>query len=935
MRYLLLLGLWLGCFLASAQKAPATSGKSLITGMVLDSTSGQPLREASVSLLAAKDSTYLSFTITDGDGRFTLRNVAPGRYQLLLTFLGYPSRRLPVQISQPGQPLDLGTLRLLARTNMLGEVKVVEEKAPVSMRGDTLAFNANAFKTQPNAAVETMLKKLPGVEVDRDGTIRAQGREVNRVLVDGKPFFGDDPRMATRNLPANIIDQVQLYDQQSDQAAFSGIDDGNRQRTINLVTKRDKRKGYFGANGGGIGTDGRYSARLGVNRFNNGRQISALGMANNVNQLGFSDGSGGTDTGFGAGPGGPVGRGGAILMAGGGRISTGQGGSSQPASITESAAGGLNYRDAWGKRTEVATSYLASRATEATEQQLHRVGGAAPGNPAGQEAQALVTDQDATGRVRTDAHRFNLRLDYRLDTLTTLRFTPFASWQNAGTSRENRQQSMLGARLLNMGQNRYAADGTTGAGSGNLLLLRKFGRQGRTFSANLTAGFNDQSTNAISLAENTRYGVGGVGRTEQLNQRLDQQNGADNRSLNLSYAEPLSLTTKVEAHYGFASNLGRSNRAVTDFSVGSGQYDQPNAQLSNQFSSDFQTHRGGLTVQNRRLRYTYSLGLDAQQSELGVANQTADTTMTRRYVYLLPNALLTFTAPGGRNFRLDYRPRVQAPAASQLQPVADYTNPLNIQAGNPNLRPEYVHTLTATYNQFNAVNNRSVFLLLNGTRIEDRIVGATTFDPSGAQTTRPVNADGYAALNGFLSLGQRWAARKLNLNLTTNGNYSRSPGFVNGLANEARTWSVGQGVSLNSSFNEKLELGLSANLTYRRARYALLPGQNTDFFTQTLTADLYYHLTDRLVLTTDFWYRANPGGAAGYGEGVALWNAGITQQLFRNKQGELKLQLNDVLNQNQSLVRNVTDTYVEDVRSRVLTRYLLLSFTYNLRHFGV
>ncbi|RAK70620.1 outer membrane beta-barrel family protein [Hymenobacter edaphi] len=949
MRYVLLFLLFcLGAAMARAQQPAAPRpAAGQIHGAVADSASGKVLREASVSLLAARDSSYLSFTITDGDGRFTLRGVAPGRYYLLLTFLGYRSRLVPLQLTAAAPAAALGTLRLRAASHTLGEVVVEQERAPVSVQGDTVAFNARAFKTQPNAVVEQLLRKLPGVQVDRDGTIRAQGQPVQRVLVDGKPFFGDDPKVATRNLPAGIIDQVQLFNQQGDQAQFSGIDDGQQQKTINLVTKRDKRKGWFGTEGLGLGTDGRYRAQLGLNRFNNGRQISAIGQANNVNQLGFSDNgapaaadlSGGPGAnagsslpgGFG-GVGGPGSSGGPMIMQGG-RGSSAGAANNQPSSITESLTGGLNYRDAWGRRAEVATSYLAARSTVRTEQVSRREN--ATGRLAGEEAApALLTDQSTAARNRTLSQRLNLRLDYKLDSLTSLRFTPALWWQSTDQWRNVGQQTARGAQRLNQSLSRYEATAGSAWGNGNLLLMRKFSKAGRTLSANLSAVLNSQDGTAFNRADNTFFSPDGPARRARLDQRIAQDYPARTQALNLAYVEPLSLQQKLELHYNASDSRSQARRDATDYNDATGAYDRLNPGLSNRFRSQFRTHRAGLTWQTRRLRYGYALGLDAQQARLGVDNQSRDSAFTRRYQTLLPNAMFSWNGSRGRTLRLNYRTRLQAPSATQLQPVTDNSNPLFVRRGNPLLRPEYLHSLTATYQQFNAVSNRSIFGLLSATQVQDRIVSSTAFDAQGVQTTRPVNADGYRTLNGFLSLGQRLGWHKLNVNLSTNGNFTQGRSLVNEQWNQARNWSLGQGLSVNTAFNDQLEFGLDLNVTYLDARYSLLPQQNTAYWSQKLEADVFYQLPGRFTLGSDLWLTRYAGRSAGFNQGVALWNVALARQLFNNKQGELKLQAYDLLRQNRSVVRNVTDTYLEDVRSRVLTRYFMLSFSYNVRSFG-
>lgn len=935
MRYFLLVFCLLtGPFLrAQPSSQPRPPAPATIAGVVVDSLSGKPLREASVALLSGRDSSYVTYTVTDGDGRFVLRKVAPGAYQLLVTSLGYASQRRPVRMLE-AVPVAVGTVQLVALTHDLGEVVIEQERAPVSIQGDTIAFNAQAFKTQPNAAVEALLKKLPGVEVDRDGTIRAQGQTVNRVLVDGKPFFGDDPKIATRNLPADIIDQVQLYDQQSDQAAFSGMDDGNRQRTINLTIKRDKRKGYFGTNAAGGGTDGRYRGQLGLNRFNNGRQLSALASANNVNQQDFGDTGGLPTPDGGFGPGGPLSGslgGGRVVVAGGSGSRTGANpAAQQPTTITETGAAGLNYRDAWGRRAEVATSYFATRAVVTSDHQRRRENVAG-----GEDGAPLITNQSAAGRTHTLGHRANLRLDYVLDSLTSLRVAPTAAWQTVGQLSTTDQQTTATQQLLNRSLTRYDATNQVLAGAGNALLMRRFGRAGRLFSANLNTTLNNQDGAAINQATNTFFDSSGTVQPTQIHQRIGQDEASRTHVLTFSYVEPLSLVHKLEVRAERTDTRARAARTVADYADATGQFDQLNPAFSNQFDYGFTATRAGLTVQTRRLRYGYAVGVDAQRADLRVENQSLATTSHRRFTTLLPSAMFTWTGSRSRTLRFNYRTRLAPPTATQLQPVVDNTNPLNLQVGNPALRPETYHLLTATYQQFNVAANRSIFGVLTATGAQNRIVSATTYDARGIQLTQPVNADGYRALTGFLSAGQRLTPQRLNFNLTTNAATTRGLSFVDSQPNVAHTWQLGQGVSVNSAFNEKLELGLGANLTWQQARYRLLPQQNTAYWTQRLTADLYYQLPGRLVLTTDLWYTATTGRAAGYNQRVVLWNGGLARQFFRNRQGELKLSVFDLLGQNRGITRNVTDTYLEDVRSRVLMRYWLLSFTYQLRRFGV
>ena len=399
----------------NAAFAQRPTEKGTLTGVVIDSVSGNSLRLASVSLLTASDSAYVMASITDGDGRFRLGNIAAGHYRLLITFVGYRNGTYPATVTRGGSVTDMGSLRLTEQTRTLNEVIIRQERPPISIKGDTVEYNASSFKTQPNAQVEDLLKKLPGMEVSRDGQIRAQGQAVNKVLVNGKPFFGNDPKTATRNLPAGIIDKVQLYDQSSDQSAFSGIDDGNRERTINLTIRPDQSRGYFGQNAIGIGTQGddgarRYQGRLSVNRFTdrNGKrpqQLSLIGQANNLNQQNFTLPGGG-------GPGNGGDAGGPVFVGNGG----GQGSNQTPTSIVGTQAGGINYRSdrVWSKgiqRIDVAGSYFVSQATTTVDQQIRRESSLANPVADGSTYRRFLTNQRNANQNRQLTHRFNARID--------------------------------------------------------------------------------------------------------------------------------------------------------------------------------------------------------------------------------------------------------------------------------------------------------------------------------------------------------------------------------------------------------------------------------------------------------------------------------------------------------------------------------------------
>ncbi|MCF0071191.1 TonB-dependent receptor [Dyadobacter sp. CY261] len=910
---------------AVAQKPPA-SGE--LTGTVLDSATRKPLRMASVSLLQARDSTYVSATITDGDGHFRFRKVAPGAYRLLVTFVGYKNASRSLTVTRD-TPADAGTLLMEEQGNLLNEVVIRQESAPVTIKLDTLEFNAGSFKTQPNAQVEELLRKLPGVEVARDGSIKANGQAVNKVLVDGKPFFGNDPKMATRNLPADIVDKVQLYDQSSDQSQFSGVDDGDRERTINITIKKDKGKGYFGQNALGAGPSAgdqtaRYQARLNINRFNNRnggptKQLSLIGQANNLNQQNFTMSDGNLP---GPGSGGPQ-----FIGQPGGSLD----GPSTPSNITEVGALGINYRTEsktikWGKRAEMAASYFANRSMTTTDQQSHREN-VLPGR-------SFLTDQVNYSKNTMVTHRLNGRFDMPLDSLTSLRFTPNVSFQTKDFLNKTTSSSYRpAADSLNKGLTHYDLSGTGVNGYNNLLLMRKFRKEGRSLSANLNSILTTGNTTAYNQSMNTFFDS--LATSSKIDQRNAQNQFALQNTLSLSFTEPLSLNQKLEFRYAYGNNFGKLLRDVDNKRDETNGYDLPDSLLSRNFASTFETNRLGATFQTRRLRYTMALGGDFQLASLRPVDRSTDTAYGSRYGYFMPNALFSYTFRGDKSLRLQYRTRISPPGIIQLIPAADNSNPLNISIGNPALKPEYYHTVTLSFNASSRGGNDNLFAFLAFNQSNNRIGLSTNTDGSGAQVTTPLNTRGFFSANGVVSLGKKIEPLRLTVNLTTQGSVARNTNLINLADNMATSTAVGQSFRLQSDYNGRIDYGLTARITYQQARYSLLPQQNLQYWSQYATGDVHVQLPGNLVIESDLTYTGNTGRAEGYNQRFLLWNASFARQFLRTRQAEIRLQVFDLLNQNRSLLRNTGDAYVEDVRSRVLKRYFLISLVYNLRKFGV
>lgn len=891
-------------------------------GWVVDSASRQALSQATVALLPVSDSLHIAVQLADDEGRFTLRNVAKGSYRLTVSYVGYHRLSRLVVVSAVNPTLNLGTLSLRPQTVRLREV-TVQRRVPVRVRQDTLEFDAGSFATRPNAVVEDLLRKLPGMDVTPDGAVRAQGQIVQQVLVDGKPFFGSDPRMATRNLPTDLIDKIQVFDQRSDQSAFSGVDDGSRVRTLNIVTKPEGRRGQFGQQVAGYGTAGRYQVGGGLNRFREQRQISLMGQANNVNQVGYS------------------------LPAYGSRSSTSTGAGStqgQPGSITRSVGAGLNYNDRWGRRTEIAASYLGANALTEAEQTLRRQTvlphpAYQPGTDSARSV--LISHQDNRTTTRPTNHGLNLRINYPLDSMNVVRVSPslarYVTHYGSGLT----VQTLTGQQTpINQSLTENRSRSTNWAFNNTALWMHRFRRMGRTLSLSLTTAVNRQVGNGFNQARNTydtqRTGADSLPTTQD--QRNTQRIRSTTNELSVAYTEPLGTDQTVELRYNGFTNRSASERTVFDIdqTTGTAGAGQLNAGLSNQNQSRFVGHRFGSGWQVRRPRYTYTLGIDLQQARLRSEQQAGYGSINRQYVNLLPSAVFKPRLAANQYVQVQYQTRVTAPSVTQLQPVADVTNPLFVQMGNPDLRPEYTHALTVHYNQFQTTTYRTVFALLTVGLTNHRIVTATTVDGAGVQTLRPVNANGYTTAGGTVSFGRPVQVGSLTgtLNLTTNVNLIRGVSYVNGQPNRSLSLMAGQSASLNMTLAQKVEISLSGTAGYQTASYSLQRQPTQPSLHTALTTGLSGPLPFGFYAATDFTYTATQGRSAGYNQRYGLWNGYVSRSCLKQQQAELRLQVVDLLNQNRSLVRTVTDTYIEDGQSRVLKRYVLLSFIYNLRRFG-
>ncbi|HET9744106.1 MAG TPA: TonB-dependent receptor [Chitinophagaceae bacterium] len=907
------------CIVSLAQR----SGN--VKGIVFDTIANQPVSAATITVLQRKDSSLVTFTMTNSRGEFLLTNVPFGDYRLLVTHVNYHNVNKYFEISEAKKDLDFADIELSDKNKVLEEVVVQAEAPPVTLIGDTVQYNAGSFKTKPNAVVEDLLKKMPGLQVEKDGTVKAQGQEVKKVLVDGKEFFGNDPKIATKNLPADAVDKVQVYDRQSDMAQLTGFDDGQSEKTINLKLKKDKKKGLFGKVSAGGGTEGRYQGRFNVNSFKGARQMSVIGMGNNTNAEGFSfmdmlSFSGGMSQLGAASSGGNIN----ISMTSSDALAGAMGAGNNNA-INTSWAGGANYNNIIGTKMEVQSNYFFNRYNPVTDQKIRR--------------QYILPDSTYfyTQNSRTNnlsySHRFNLTYDYLIDSLHSLKFTPSLSWQNRKNHSFSEYET-LSEELLR--SNKGFSDNFSASNgynfSGTLLFRKKFKRKGRTFSISLGSTLNESDGNGELESVNQFYRAGNLVRTDSINQHSTTEAELNSYNTRAVYTEPLFKRSLLELSVSKNESHSVSDKITYDYNRTSGKHDMINSQLTNNYENVYGTITAGIRVRTQKKKYNYSFGIAWQNAELEgtIKSGIKDSVITKSFYNLLPNARFQYNFTRFKNLQLDYRASTNQPSVSQLQPVPDISNPLNIRLGNPDLKQEYTHRVNVSYTGMNPFRNKSFFWFSSYSFTNNRIVNYDVIDSFGRKTTRPVNVDGVYNLSNDISVGWPLRFLKGTMNFNTGFGYSKTIQFINTVRNNIYNISIDPNLEVTKSFKDKFDLTAGAGFTYNKAKYSLQSSFNNSYFTQEYTIDAGWQLRKNYYLSTDFRYTITSQRSAGFNVKVPLWNASISKLFLKYNRGELKLSVFDLLNENQAIVRNTNSNYIEDQYNRVLRRFFLLGFTYSL-----
>ncbi len=894
-----------------------------IEGQIADS-SGIGLPSASVVLLEKKDSLFVLFGLTDEAGRFILKRIEPGDYILQVSYLGYKNHWQPLKIESGQSKLDLGKIALEPSSLLLNDVEITADRVPLSMRKDTLEYNAAAFKVQPGAVVEDLLKKLPGIQVQPDGTIKAQGKTVQNVLVEGKEFFGQDPKIATKNLPADAVNKVQVFDKKSESAEFTGIEDGRDERTINLKLKDGKKQGYFGKASLGAGTEGRYEGSFNLNRFGRRTQMSAIGMANNNNQQGFSfqdyiNFMGGLGNFMSGGSGG--GRMQLSFNIEDGGVPMGP---MLDRGFTESWAGGANLNTDFSKRTSLSANYFYNRIQNDLERNASRV------NTLGNSD--FNSDETEDRLNRNANHRLNLTLKHKIDSFQNLTFRSKINFndglfQSLGDTRTFDTTGLL----QNMGNRNYTANGQTFKADGSLTYRLRFGRKGRALIANASANSGDESRDGTLLSTNEFLSQAPGFNT--VNQRQRYSDEAANYGGSLAYTEPLGkrryLETRVE-HQQYQNNTVKNfyDRITTPTP---GEVFNP--LLSSEFQRGYRYDRAGLNFMLNRPKFNLTTGAALQNSQLDGEVLGLETPINRSFTRILPSAFFNYDFKNSRNLSIEYSTSLREPSLEQLQPAVDNSDPLNLYMGNTGLRPEYAHNLGGRYMNFDQFTMSSFFVSLNSTYTRDRITNAATVDSLFRRSIRPVNVESDIAINAHASYNTPIRPLKVNFSTRFDNTYNRGILFVNDLENATDRWLNTLEITFDNRRKERLDWIIGTEVSHNSTAYSVSKALNQSFVNQRYFGEITLFPNKKWAIGTGIDCTVYSKENFGEQRTIPLWRASVTRYVLKNNKGQIKLAAFDLLNQNIGISRSSQFNYIEEERVRNLARYFMVSFSYSLAGF--
>ncbi|MDV6168797.1 outer membrane beta-barrel protein [Flavobacterium sp. DG1-102-2] len=886
-----------------------------------------PLEAATVYLTTVKDSAIIDYTITGKGGTWEIKTKkieAPVFIKVSYLGLGNYKKEYPLLAKDQ----DFGSIKLDDKSTELGEVVIESEIPPIRIKKDTLEFNASSFKVRPDATVEALLKQLPGVNIDADGKITVNGKEVNQILVNGKPFFDTNGQIAIKNLPAEIIDKVQVSDTKTRKEELAGQKASGDNSSINLTIKKDRNKGYFGKLMGGYGSDKRYESSAFVNYFKNKMKISVLASSNNINSSGFSMnelfdsmGSGRNST--------------LSAFSGGGR------------GITKSDLAGLNYADEWFKGFDASASYSLKNSNTENNNRTNSTNflpeGDDPDNPGTNIDKSYRTNSTSRSEADRISHDFNTDFKLKIDSTATLRVTPKFSVANSKTSTSSNSYSerLIDDRLMNESTASSESESDSKTFSNELNYYKALNsKKGRGISVTLSNsnGTDDESNLNRSNTKKYKYpGADTVVETEDRDQIIYNNDSADSYSLGFEYSEPVTDSLALDLSASYTKNKSVQNRDTYDFDAVSGGYTAYNDSLSNYYTSNTGTvsPRVGIRTNKSKINFNASFGTDITSFNNNAFFVDRNYIFDRKYIVPAANAGLYYRVDKGKSISAGYNYAAGYPQANQVITIPDRSNPLNTFIGNPDLKTTGTHTVRASYRNYNTASRSGLSIIANTTFFQDRIVSYTSTNSSGENTISYRNVSGAMSSN-FYTYWNKDIKRDANLYrvvLGLSAGYSIDKGFLNTQLYDSKSVRLNPSLSFTYEYGELLTINPNYNFTYNQYNYNNYTVSSRSNYVHRLSLQTTSYWPKHVVFGNDFGYTYNSNITGNFKKDFYLWNTSIGYNFLKDEL-LFKVKVYDVLNQNLGTSRTIDATSIVDQENTVLKMYVMFSLTYKFGEFG-
>jgi hypothetical protein len=910
----------------------AQSGRE-VHGTIIDSTK-QTLPGSTITLTSDQhDSTT---TIADVKGRFIFPSVRGNKVAVTVSSIGYQSIKKHFTLNNDNAPADLGAIVLKVESRMLNQVTIVGV-VPITLKEDTVEYKASAYKVRENAPVEDLIKKLPGVDVDVNGNITTQGKQVTKVRINGKDFMGGDVQSATKNLPADVVENIQMIDDYGDQANLTGVKTGEPDKIMNITIRKDKNYGYFGqgtVGGGrdalpesqGIPDQNRYIASLNAFNFNGDQQIAVLGSVNNTNVNTFSFGS-------------PTGGGGGGFGGGGGRGNAGRGGQNNGSlittqnGITDAHSIGANFRDQWGKSLSVYGSYSFSDNTVNTINNIVQQN-TSPVNPSVQQQNSNEKDENIN-------HRFTWNMEYKPDTVNYLKVTPTFSYAGTNTH-ENDDVSLVRRDSLSSAYTSVTNGDSHAPNYGFIALFNHKFKHRRNLSINV----NLSSTTSRSY-QNPIYNYTAGPPPAPVNQMINTYSRTNSIGTTVSYLEPLGKRSYLEFNYAF-NRASTENNKQTDTLYDPVDYlFRSDSVLSNMYNYTFTTNKFGLNYRFIEKKYNYTLGLAAQPSVLDGYSPLINVDTHVASFNLIPTARFVYNFSRSRNFSVNYNGSSSTPSFSQLQPVTDHSNALYPVEGNPYLKPQFTNNFSIRYNNFSFTTGDIFFASISYQQIENYVATNTTTSAlTNTILTQYQNTNGYYTTSGRLTYAKPWDNRKFTLTFNATATYTNNVGFLTNIdsANVSTTQkNIAKNLVLTPEMRFRVDIvdrvdvqfltNYAVNKTDNSVKNPLLEG-NTNVRTWNIGLNGKNYFGD-WTFSYDYSHATNYG----YAPTIQVTNPNILnmyveRRFMKDHRGTIRLSAFDLFNQNTGFSSTTTASSITQTHVNRLARYYLATFTLRLQKFA-